>query len=189
MSTGLALLASAAEAAEAGAHGAGGGNPLLEVRPGLWFWTILIFLLLFLVLRWKGWGVLIDKLEARDRAIRGAIDEARGQREQAEALLAQQKDLLDRSRKETAEMLAAAQEQAGRERQRIVAEAREEYERIVSRGRAQIEQETRAALAQVRESTASLAVDVAAKLIRRNLDPAGQKELAEQFVRDLETRQ
>lgn len=172
----------AAEGAEAAAE----GNPLLRVSPGLWLWTLVIFLLLFLVLRWKGFGTLIEKLDARDRAIRGAIDEAKGQREQAEALLAEQRSMLEAARKESAEMLASAQEQAGRERQRIAAEAREEYERIVARGRGQIEQETRAALTQLRQTTATLAVDVASRLIQRNLDQPAQRELAEKFVRELE---
>ncbi len=176
----LALLAAATT------HGEEGGNPLLRVSPGLWIWTLVVFLILFLVLRSKGFGVLIEKLEARDRAIRGAIDEAKLQREQAEALLAQQKDLLDRARKESGEMLSSAQEQAGREKTRIVAEARQEYERIVERGRAQIEQETRAAVAQIRQATAALAVDVAGRLIQKNLDQPAQRDLAARMVEELE---
>lgn len=177
----LALLAVAEHGAEAK------GNPLLVVSPGLWLWTLVIFLLLFLVLRKWGFGMMIEKLDARDRAIRGAIDEARVQRERAEQLLAEQKDVLDKARREAAELLATAQEQAGRERQRIVAEAREEYEKVVQRGRGQIEQETRAALVQVRQAAAGLALDVAGKLIHKNLDQPAQRELAERFVKDLET--
>ncbi len=181
----IALLA--AEGAEAAAHGEGGGNPLLRVSPGLWLWTLIIFLLLFLILRKWGFGAMIDKLDARDRAIRGAIEEAKGQRDQAEQFLAEQKALLDKARRESADMLAAAQEQAGRERQRIVTEAREEYDKIVARGRSQIEQETRAAVAEVREAAASLALDVAGRLIKKTMDQPQQKQLAEQFVKELET--
>lgn len=183
----LAAAAPAFALIAAAAHGGEeGGNPLLVVNPGLWIWTIIVFLLLFLLLRSKGFGVLIQKLDARDRAIRGAIDEARKEREQAEALLAEQKALLDKARRESGELLAAAQEQAGRERARVVAEARQEYEAIVQRGRSQIEQETRAAVAQVRQVTASLAVDVAGKLIARNLDQPAQRELASRLIEDLE---
>lgn len=181
----LALLA--ADAADAAGHAAGGGgNPLLKVNPGLWLWTLVIFLLLFFVLKKWGFGVMIEKLDARDRAIRGAIEEAKVQRERAEALLGEQKDVLDKARREAAALLASAQEQAGRERARIVTEAREEYDRIVDRGRAQIEQETRAALQQVRQAAAGLALDVAGKVIRKNLDQPAQRELAERFVADLD---
>jgi F-type H+-transporting ATPase subunit b len=176
----LALLAAEAE-------GEAGGNPLIRVSPGLWLWTLVIFLLLFLILRKWGFGTMIDKLDARDRAIRGAIEEAKGQRDQAEHFLAEQKALLDKARRDASELLASAQEQGGRERQRIVAEAREEYEKIVARGRSQIEQETRAAIVQVRQSSVSLAVDIASKLVHKNLDQPAQKALAEQFAKELDT--
>jgi F-type H+-transporting ATPase subunit b len=166
----------------------GGGNPLLKVDPGLAIWTLIIFLLLLFVLWRYGWGMMIDKLDARDRAIRGSIEEARAERLEAEKLLAEQKALLDKTRRETAAMLQAAQQDAGTERQRLVDQAREEYERIVARGREQIDQETRAAVAEVRKVVADLAVGVAGRLIDRNLDTPGQRELAEKFVGELERK-
>lgn len=165
----------------------GGGNPLLRVSPGLWIWTLAIFLcLLFVLGRW-GWPLLIDKLDARDRSIRGAIEEARVEREQAQKLLAEHEQMLDETRRKTAEMLAEAQSAAKLERQRIVDEAREESARIVTRGREQIEQETRNALAQIRGSVAEMAIEVTRRLLPRSVDAAAHRELAEQFVRDLES--
>jgi F-type H+-transporting ATPase subunit b len=161
-------------------------NPLLRVNPGLWLWTILIFLGLAFVLWRFGWRVMISKLDTRDQAIRGAIEEARKQRDEAERVLAEQREVLSRTRRETSEMLNAAQNQAERERQRIVNEARGEYDKLVARGREQIAQETRAAIEEVRRTTASLALDVASKVIGRTLDAPAQKELADKFVRDLE---
>lgn len=177
--TTMALLASS---------GGGGGNPLLRVDPGLAIWTLVIFLLLLFVLWRYGWGMMIDKLDARDRAIRGAIEEAKAERLEAEKLLVQQKALLDQTRRETATMLQAAQQEAGVERQRLVDQAREEYERIVERGREQIDQEKRAAVAEVRKVVADLAVGIAGRLLDKNLDTAGQRELAEKFVGELERK-
>ncbi|MCU0222821.1 MAG: F0F1 ATP synthase subunit B [Acidobacteria bacterium] len=177
--TTMALLASAE---------ASGGNPLLKVDPGLALWTLIIFLLLLFVLWRYGWGMMIGKLDARDRAIRGSIEEARAERLEAEKLLVEQKALLDKTRREAAAMLQAAQQDAGTERQRLVDQAREEYERILARGREQIDQETRAAVAEVRKVVADLAVGVAGRLIDRNLDTPGQRELAEKFVGELERK-
>ncbi|MDQ7008582.1 MAG: F0F1 ATP synthase subunit B [Acidobacteriota bacterium] len=168
------------------AAGHGGGNPLLKPEPGLAIWSLIIFLLLLVVLwRW-GWGMLIEKLDDRDHAIRGAIDEARSEREQATALLAEHKALLDKTRRETAEMLATAQADAKRERQRILDEARAEYEKILARGREQIEQETRAALAQIRGTVADLALEVAGKVLSRSMGDAEHRRLAESFIGELE---
>lgn len=166
-----------------------GGSPvdmLLKTSPGLWIWTLLIFLALLFVLGKWGWPLLIDKLDARDRSIRGAIEEARAEREEAERLLAEHRQLLDETRSKTTEMLAEAQAAAKSERQRIVDEAREESTKIVERGRQQIEQETQSALAKIRGNVAELAVEVTRKLIPRAVDPATHKQLAEDFARELE---
>ena len=165
-----------------------GGNPLLKVSPGLWIWTLIIFLLLYLVLRKWGFGKMIEKLDARDEAIRGAIDDAAKQRAEAETLLAEQRALLEQSRKDAAAATAAAQEQAAAERRRIVAEAREEYEKIVARGRSQIEQETSAALAKVRGAAADLALEAAGKLVGRTLDEPAQRALAQKFIDEIERK-
>ncbi len=167
---------------------AGGVDSLLKVDPGLAIWTLIIFLLLLFVLWRYGWGMMIDKLDARDRAIRGSIEEARAERLEAEKLLVEQKALLDQTRRETAAMLQGAQQEAGAERHRLVEQAREEYERIVERGREQIDQEKRAAVAEVRQVVAELAIGVAGRLLDKNLDTAGQRELAEKFVGELERK-
>ena len=164
----------------------GGGNPLLQVSPGLAIWTLIIFISLLLVLwRW-GWGALIGKLDARDTAIRGAIDEAKAERDEAAKLLAEHQALVDKARRETSEMIAEAQQEAKRERQRIVDDAREEYEKILARGREQIEQETRAALSDVRSTVANLALDVASKVIGRSMTDDDHRRMAEGFVAELE---
>ncbi|UCF69411.1 MAG: F0F1 ATP synthase subunit B [Acidobacteriota bacterium] len=174
------ILASAPAAAEAE------GNPLTRPIPGLWFYTLVIFGLLLLVLYRYGWGVLISKLDARDNAIRGAIDEARREREQAGKLLAEQEELLADTRRKTADMLTEAQQEAKLERQRILDQAREENDKILARGREQIEQETRAAIAQIRASAADLAVEVTRRMLPQVLDPGQHRALAEKFVSEIE---
>ncbi len=169
--------------------GHGGGNPLLRITPGLSIWTLIIFLLLLLVLwRW-GWGALVGKLDARDVAIRGAIDEAKSERTEAAKLLTEHQVLLDTTRRESSEMIVEAQQEAKRERQRIVDDAREEYEKVLVRGREQIEQETRAALAELRRSSADLALEVATKVIRRSMKDEDHHRMAEHFVSELEEDQ
>ena len=139
---------------------AAASDALLKLETNLWVWTLIIFFALLVILWRGGWKMMITKLDARDEAIRGAIDKAKLDREEAERLLQEQKADLDKTRRETAEMLQAAQQEAARERQRIIDGARDEYEKIVQRGREQIQNETRAALSQVRQTVADLSLDV-----------------------------
>lgn len=164
----------------------GGASDLLRLEVNLWAWTLVIFFALLIVLWRGGWKVMIAKLDARDEAIRGAIEKAKSERQQAERLLAEQKAALEAARREAAELLQSAQQEGIRERQRIVEGARAEYEKIVERGREQIEQETKLALTRVRQSVADLSLEVAGHLLQRTLDPKTHRELAERFVAELE---
>ncbi len=174
-----ALLATAA-----GEHSA--ADLLLRPDPGLWLWTLLVFLgVLFILWKW-GWGMMLDALDRRDQSIRGSIEEARREREEAERLLAEHRALLEKTRRETAEMLATAQQEAAKERQRIVDEARAEYEKILARGREQVAQEAARARAELRREVADLVLLAASRLLRRTMDDAEHRRLAEEFVAELE---
>lgn len=164
------------------------GSALVQWKPGLWIWTIGIFLLLLLVLWRFGWGTMISKLDARDQAIRGAIDEARQEREEANKLIEEQKQMLDETRRKTAEMISEAQQDAKRERERILEQAREEAEKKLEDGRRQIEDETRKALADIQGSVAELSLKVAEQLLRRSVSDEDHKALVERAVSQLEER-
>ena len=165
---------------------AGGGDALMRLELNLWVWTLVIFLAVVLILWRGGWKMMIAKLDARDDAIRGAIERAKKAREDAEKLLGEQKAALDAARREAAEMLQNVQHEASRERQQIIEQARAEYDRIVRRGREQIESETRAALERIRAGVADLSLEVAGRLLRTRLDPETHRELAERFVTEIE---
>lgn len=180
--TGMATIALLASGGGEG----GAVEQLLKAQPGIWLWTIGIFLLLLLILWRFGWGMMIDALDRRDKAIRGAVEQAKQERLDAERLLAEAKEQLARARRDAADAIAQAQGEAQREKQKIVDSAREEYDKIVARGREQIQSETKAALAQVRGVVANLALDVAGKLLQRSIDSPAQRSLAEQFVAEVE---
>ena len=51
-------------------------NPLLQPDPGLFIWTIITFLVLLTALAKFAWGPLLLALDARQQAIRKALDDA-----------------------------------------------------------------------------------------------------------------
>ena len=164
------------------------GSALVEWKPGLWIWTIGIFLLLLIILWRFGYGMMISKLDARDQAIRGAIDEARVEREEANKLLEEQKQMLDETRRKTAEMISQAQQDAKRERDRILEEARRDAEQKVQDGRRQIEDETRKALADIQGAVADLSLQVAERLLERSVSDEDHKALVDKAVSQLDER-
>jgi F-type H+-transporting ATPase subunit b len=164
------------------------GSQLVQWKPGLWIWTIGIFLLLLIVLYRFGYGTMLSKLDARDQAIRGAIEEARREREEANKLLEEQKQQLDETRRKTAEMISEAQQDAKRERDRILEEARREADQKLQDGRRQIEDETRRALSDIQDAVADLSLQVAERLLQRSVSDEDHKALVERAISQLEQR-
>lgn len=64
----------------------GGGLNLLEVNPGLVFWTVFTFLVVVLVLKKFAWDPILKALDARAEKIHGDIDKATELKTQAEEL-------------------------------------------------------------------------------------------------------
>ena len=56
-----------------------GGNPLLEIHPGLIIWTIVIFVILAIVLGKFAWKPILKALKQREESIRESLDKERNQ--------------------------------------------------------------------------------------------------------------
>ena len=67
-----------------------------------------------------------------------------------------------------------------------MAEAREEAEKVLERGRGEIETELGAARSTLRKEVGGLAVGLAEKILRREINEDDQKTLVTDFLSDLE---
>lgn len=158
---------------------------LTDANPGLAVWTLVTFLLVATVLRWKVWGPLMKIIGEREQTIQDAVDSARKEREEAERLLSDQKVAAEKARKETAELIKQNREEVEKAKEELFAKARSEADAMLAQARRTIEEEKRKALAEVREVAVTLAIGAAGKLLERNLDDASQRKLAEDYLQQL----
>jgi len=103
-------------------------NPLVQVEPGLYIWTIVTFVVLLLLLAKFAWRPLLEALERRQEAIRKSLDEAR-----------QAKQELGRLHEESARILAAARAEADAIISRTRADAVRAGEELKQKARADAE--------------------------------------------------
>jgi F-type H+-transporting ATPase subunit b len=181
----LALLPAAALAAEEGGE-APGGSALITPSPGLFIWTVITFAILLLLLWKTAWKPLLQAVETRERGIRDTQDAAKKDREQAAAMLAEQRELVNQARRERAEALATGQRDAERLKAEILDEGRRQKEELLKQADAQIQAGLRQARTELRATTAEAAIAVAEKLLGKNLDDASQRRLVEEHLADLE---
>jgi F-type H+-transporting ATPase subunit b len=70
---------------------------ILEVNPGLMFWTIVTFVILFLLLRKFAWGPILEMLEKRENTIKESLEEAARSREEAQKLFEEYNQKLEKA--------------------------------------------------------------------------------------------
>ncbi len=170
-------------AQEHGAEGAGGG--LFSINVGLMIWTVVIFSSLLFVLWRFAWGPILAAVEAREKGIQAALDEAKSRQEEAEKLLDEHKKQLSDARRQSQEILAEGREAADRLRKELEGKAREESEAILTRARSEIEREKEAAVDALRRESVDLALAAASKLLHEKLDGDLDRKLVVEYVNGL----
>jgi F-type H+-transporting ATPase subunit b len=158
---------------------------IMDLNPGLTLWTAITFLVLLVVLQRFAWGPIVKMLSERERSIREAIDQAKKGREEVEKLLASQKEALAQAQREAAELAKRSQVEVEALRQELTARARKEADDLVAAARLQIQEEKVKALAELKGQVADLAIEASRRLIRSSLDEKAQRQLVEEYIRQL----
>ena len=173
-------------AAQAGAEHAAEFTPF-SINPGLIFWTLVVFGILF-VLLWKfAWPPILRSVEERERRIQGQLAEAEKARVEAARLLEEHKKLVAGSRAEAMEILNKAKALAEKEREALIQRARQEQEEILARARREIGEEKAKAIAELRREAVDLAIAAASRVIDANLDTEANRKLVLEYLKDLAT--
>jgi F-type H+-transporting ATPase subunit b len=160
---------------------------LTSINPGLTLWAAITFLLLLVVLSRFAWGPIVKMLDERARTIHEAIDEAKKERAEAERMLAEQKESLARATREAAALAKRNQQEVEVLRQELTAKARQEADELVASARKQIIEEKSKAVGELRHLAADLAIDAASRLIKSSLDEKAQRQLVEDYLKQLPT--
>jgi F-type H+-transporting ATPase subunit b len=159
---------------------------LLNFDPGLILWQLIVFLLLFFLLAKLAWKPIISSLKEREQSIQDAIDSAEKARLEMANLKSENEKLLKEAREERDKMLRQAREVSNRMKDEAQQEAKKTADKIIEDAKAAINIEKQAALKEVKIQVANFALEVAGKLMKKNLaDDKAQKALVEEYIDDL----
>lgn len=181
----LPLLALSASPLLAQEEAAGPVN-LLEPKTGLMVWTLVIFVILLVVLSRVAFKPLVAAVEAREQALEAAIEGAKRDRDEAARLLAEQRAALEGSRGEAQRLIADGRAAAEKMKSDLLEQARQQQQEIADRARRDIDAERDRAIADLRREAVELALAGASKVVERNLDDAGNRQLVENFLASLD---
>ena len=143
---------------------------LLVPDSGLLFWMLLSFGIVFFVLAKFGFPVITKMVDERKQYIDHSLVIAKEANEQLANIKAEGESILTKANEEQMRILKEAAEA----RERIVRDAKEqariEGDKMLAEARRQIQAEKEDAIRNIRRQVAILSVDIAEKVLRKNLD-------------------
>ena len=160
---------------------------LLTPEPGLLFWMLLCFGAVFFVLAKFGFPLIVGMVEKRKAFIDESLENAKQANFQLEHLKAEGERILSEARAQQAVILKEANEM----RNKIVNDAKEsasvEASKIMEEAKAGIQKEKELAMREVKNQIASLSIEIAERVLRKNLnDKIAQTELVDNLIKEIQ---
>ena len=156
---------------------------LLVPDPGLLLWTLLAFLIVFFILKKFAWPPIIKGLKEREDSIADAISTAERVKAEMVQLKSENESLMAKAREERAAMIKDAKETADKMLANAKEKAKAEYDKIVADAQQAILQQKNSALTEVKNQVGNLVIEVAEKILRRELaDKATQESYIKQLT-------
>jgi ATP synthase, F0 subunit b len=158
---------------------------LLTPDPGLIFWMLISFGLVFFILAKFGFPVIVNMIDERKNFIDKSLESAKEANDRLAGIQEESERILKQTRSEELRMLKETQET----RNKIIGEAKEqaavEAKKVIAEARIAIQKEKELALRDIRSQIAELSIDIAEKILRKNLDnlPA-QRELVQKLIEE-----
>lgn len=149
---------------------------LLTPELGLFFWTLIAFLAVFLILRKFAWKPILESLGEREKGIADSIAAAERVRNEMTLLKSENEKLMMQAREERTLMLKEAKET----KDKIVNEAKEqakvEANKIIADAQKQIQQQKMQALTEVKNEVGAIAINLAEQILRKQLNESESQE-------------
>lgn len=144
--------------------------------------TLLIFVGLMLLIAKFALRPMLETMKKREDHIENQIKTAETNRVEAEKFLAEQREALNEARLEAKEIIERAKAQKEREAEEILNQAQERAERMIKEATNEIQREKEKAIASLRDEVGTLTVQLASKMLEKELDAQGQSKLVDRYL-------
>ena len=156
---------------------------LLLPHLGLFVWTLLAFLIVFLILKKFAWPMILKGLNEREANIADSIATAERVKKEMAQLKSENEALLQSAREERAAMLKEAKDIKDKMINDAKDEAKNQAAKIVADANASIQHQKMAALTDIKNQVGKMVVEVSEKILRKELsDKANQEAYISQLA-------
>jgi len=152
---------------------------LLTPSLGLLFWTTIIFLVVFFLLKKYAWKPILQALDDREKSIDDALRIAENTRKEMEQMKSQHEDLLAQAKQERNTMIKEAKDMKESIITQAKDQAKKEAQGILDEARKEIDNQKMAAFTDLKNQVGNMVIDLSEKILRREL---GNKQAQEDFI-------
>jgi len=159
---------------------------LLTPDTGTIIWTLIGFLITFLILRKFAWKPILKALKERDNSIANALKAAEKAKQEISRLEADNERIMAEARLERDKIIKEASEI----KESLINDAKDqakiESKKMIEEARQSINNEKTAAINELKKQVADFSVDIAEKILSHELsDPQKQKDLVDRNLNDI----
>jgi len=158
---------------------------LLSPDSGTIFWTIVTFILLLLILKKYAWKPILKTLSDRENKIKVALYQAEQDQKEAEKLLAEQRQLLEKAKNESVQIINDSKKNAEASRKELIEQARIAADHLLERAKQEIELSKDAAIEDVKQYATDIAFLAAQKVVGETLSREQHLDLIDKYVKKL----
>ncbi len=160
-----------------------------EFSIGLFFWQSIIFIGLLFLLKKYAWGPILSSVNERENSIKDALKAAKDARSEMENLQSDNQRILKEAREEKEALLKEARSIRSEIISMAKEEAKDEAQKILIQAQQAIQNEKRTAINELKDQVGSVALEIAEKVIRKELDSKDkQMDLVNEILKDTELK-
>ncbi len=160
-------------------------NPLVQLDPGLFVWTILTFLVLLGVLAKFAWNPLLKMLKDREDLIRSSLEDAEKAQTELANLNAEREEIINKARSEAQSILSEGKVAASKLKDETLKAAKDQAKSILTDAEKQIRIEKHKAIEEIKSEVVDLSLSVATKLIKKNISREDNQALIDESLENV----
>lgn len=162
-----------------------GFENFIGLNPWTALFTLCNLVIVFLMLKKFLFKPVNKMIDDRQKEIDALYADANAAKQNAETMRSDYTRKLSEAKDSSAQILAEASQEANRRSDEIIRQARQEADALRQKAGAEIALEKKKALNEVKSDISKIALDIAGKVVARELNGADQERLVEGFLREM----
>lgn len=163
----------------------GEGSQIPPTDWGLQIWTLVSFVVLLALLAKFAFKPIAAALDRRSEMIKKSIEEAEKQRAEAKKLMDDYQKQLAEARSEANKIIEEARGLGENVRKEVVEKANAEASALLQRSQEELQRQKEKGVQELKDTVASLSVQIASKVIEKEINEATHRQLVENLIKDL----